>query len=200
MKKIPLDIVLLPSDEIVDLCIELSRRAYERGENKFLRNKVDRLPHATLLMGCSRDTEIQNVLDAVGEIAQKTMPLTLTITKQYAMEDFGGLEIQNTDDLTALHEEIVQKVYPLLHQDCEISDLVEDAGYALGPESRIYTNTFVPEWSGKKFWPHITTHNRKEEDIALPVTFVARTLAVCPMGDRGTCRKPLATFTMRNVS
>lgn len=194
-KKIPIDIVLLPPDDIFDLCIELSRRAYERGENVFLRNKIDRLPHASMLMGCSREHEIEAVAAALEQVAKRTTSLQLSIINQVT-EPSGMLEIAKTPELVTLQDDLVATVNPLLHQDCEVADLVEDPSYQFTEESRVHTNNYARDNRGDGFFPHITTHNRQIEDIRLPIDFTASTLALCPMGDHGTCRKPFAVFPL----
>ena len=185
--RIPVDIVLLPPDDIMDLSIRLSQRAFDRGENKFIRNKTDRLPHMSLLMGCMDETNLSKITEALKAIASSTAPIDLQMTEQYE----GGLRMGITEPINQLRAKLFEHVLPHLSQDCPIESLVEDEGYVFDDNSRIWVNDFMELWGGDGFDLHITTHNNAAEDIQFPTSFTANQLALCPMGDHGTCRTPL---------
>ena len=192
MKKIPIDIVLLPPDDIMDLCINLSERAYHRGENQFLRSKTDRLPHISIMMGCLHEEDKNEVINLLETVLKDLTPLQLILTSQNTN---GGLDIKKTKELTGLQEKLIENINPLLHQDCELTDLLEDE---FDKTSRLWVNDFVEISTGEKFNPHITTHNTREENIKLPINFLANRVALCHMGDHGTCKKILWETNLKN--
>ncbi len=186
MSKIPIDIVILPPDDIMDICIDLSKKAHERGENKFLRSKTDRLPHISLLMGYLHEENKTKAIKSLKDAIRDLKPIPLSIISQ---NQKGGLDIEKTKELIDLQNTLIEKINHLFHQDCELTDLLEEK---LSENSRLWVNNFIETSTGEKFCPHITTHNRKKEDIKLPIEFLADRIAMCHMGDEGTCRKILS--------
>lgn len=193
-KKIPVDIVLLPSVPIRDLAIQLSNAAYTKGENPILRGINDRIPHISLLMGCLHQENKEALVQAVDHIAKKTQPLPLSIIDQYCTNEHGGLEVEKNKQLTTLQEEIIVACSPLLHTDCSLADLVEEE--PLDSDAKIYVNDFISGSVGENFWPHITTHHKTPANLTFPIHFTGARLAICPMGNHGTCRTPIALFDL----
>ena len=54
MAKIAVDVVLLPSEEMMDKAIEINRELLKRFDNKIILNKENCLPHISLAIDASR--------------------------------------------------------------------------------------------------------------------------------------------------
>ena len=190
MKK-AVDIVLLPPDKIINLAIGLSRRAYEQGESEVMLNNIDRMPHITLLQGCLSEESQGDVVARMQNLSQTFSPLAVEIIKHGQ----DGLTIRRTGEIVRLHNSIMDQISAVINEFCDYDSMLESKEHAFDWAKTIegyYFNTYIAQSSRDNFHPHITTFNSEEEnDVDLPITFTADRLALCHMGDHGTCRKIL---------
>jgi len=74
MAKIAVDVVLLPSERIVDKAIEANRELLKQCPDKIILDKENCLPHVSLAMGCIEETDspgIKNILPPLNLIPTK---------------------------------------------------------------------------------------------------------------------------------
>lgn len=193
MSKLALDIVLLPPDEVMDVCIELSNKAFKRGEAKFKKSKTERIPHISVLMGCAESSDYKKIYLAVEKIAKNQKPLELEIIKNNTY----SLHTNRSAELKKLQKKLINNISKYFSQDCDFKSLLEDKNYIFDEKSRVWVNTYITDSAYEKYNPHITIHAQTTEKINLPTKFITNRLAVCHMGDRGTCRKILFEIKLK---
>lgn len=81
MARIAIDIALLPPKEVMDIIINISRKADEKGNVEHLMSEEDFIPHISLCMGCAEESDIEKISNIVSNIANKFSPLKLKVSK-----------------------------------------------------------------------------------------------------------------------
>jgi len=61
MRKIAIDVALLPSKEMMDKAIEINKELLKKYEDKIILDKEKCLPHISLCMGCIDEDRIPEV-------------------------------------------------------------------------------------------------------------------------------------------
>jgi len=203
MDKIAIDIVILPPDDIMDVCVQLSNKFKEPNASLVL-NKTDCLPHLSLFMGAVEETKIQNLGEQLEKIAKNFNPLNLTIKTLEMRQQPDGREtyflaIKNSPELQNLHEKIVNECKNDYQAQNSTKDMFfVDKGENFSEATFFWTNNYCSRSSLKNFWPHITLKAAKEVIYNnLPLEFAAYRLAICHLGDRCTCRKILWETTLK---
>jgi 2'-5' RNA ligase len=118
MTKKAIDVVLVPSEDMMDKAIAINRELLKRGEaKKMVLNKTDCLPHISILMGCVADTDFPAVIRHINKIASHYPEFHLQITEVQQEGSSTVLNIQPDDRLQKLHETIVEQLSPFLTYD-----------------------------------------------------------------------------------
>ncbi len=79
------DVVLLPTEAMMDKAIEVNAKLVEKFGKKIALNKENCLPHISLAMGCVDERDIA----AIGKILQ-------TIAKECSLGDLRAIDIRTT--------------------------------------------------------------------------------------------------------
>jgi len=198
VSKIAVDVVLLPSDEMMDKAIQANAELVEKFGSEIMLNKENCLPHISLAMGCideSDVTSIQNVL----ELVAKTSPLgDLIVTGiRTSINDRGEkvsvFEIEKTKVLQSLHEKVMRSVTPYFSHDVT-SDMIYDQEVA--QTSLLWIKNYPEKASFANFFPHITIGYGQIKNGPFPIKFSASRLALCHLGNHCTCRKILVSINL----
>ena len=92
-QKLAVDVVLLPSEEIVDKAIELNKELIKKFDKKIILNKENCLPHISLAMGCINENDLPAIEKILEEIAKQFPLLNLTLVNAYSEQSgFAGFE------------------------------------------------------------------------------------------------------------
>lgn len=194
MAKIAVDVVLLPSQDMMDKVIEVNRELPKQCSDNIRLSKKDCLPHISLAMGCTEETDIANIEKALQAIAMNHNPGLLTVTAVRIEANSSGrevsvFEVHRTEQLQALHETVMKELAPYFSHDVT-ADMVL-------PEQRADESTlcwisdFPKKSSFQNFLPHITIGYGRAAGIPSPAEFRATHLALCHLGNHCTCRKVL---------
>jgi 2'-5' RNA ligase len=195
MAKIAVDVVLLPSEAIINRAIEVNKRLLKQEAGQIILNKEHCLPHISLAMGCIDErhvTEIENILKS---IADKNNPGRLSIVRinigtNSLGEKVSSFEVKKTERLQSLHEEVMRRIKPYFSHNVT-------AEMVLSPptagESTLLWIKYYPEKSAfDNFFPHVTLGYGQIDDFSFATEFTASKLALCHLGNHCTCRKILA--------
>ena len=204
MSKIAVDVVLLPSDEMMDKAIQANAELVERFGSEIVLNKEDCLPHISLAMGCIDERDIASIERLLETIARErkeligglkpTLPLTVTgirTSTNVRGEKVSVFEIEKTKELQLLHEKIMKKMVPYFIYDVTSEMLYGDEQVA--ETSLLWIKNYPEKASFANFFPHITIGYGQIENGPFPIQFTASTLALCHLGNHCTCRKILAS-------
>ena len=189
MNKKAIDVVLLPSADMIDKAIAINRYLLQKGEANMVLNKTDCLPHISVLMGCIADKELPQACRLINEIATQYSFFHLQITEVQQEAGSTVLNIQNSNLLQGLHLSIVEKLKPLLTFDAEAEMLYNPPQVSMN--SLKYINNFLNNASYARYSPHITVGNGVYSHGEFPIPFTAATLAICHLGSHCTCRQIL---------
>lgn len=179
---IAIDVVLLPPEEIMDLCIELNQKFKSYKEL----GKEDFIPHISLGMACIED--IDKVKKAFESIEFKPLELELTEIKYYEGEEGNKstFSVKKTKELQGLHEKIMNTLTPLIAGKVSEEMIIGDE---LSDISKFVVDNYSKEFSYENYWPHITLCCCNAEYKGFPVRFKVDTIALCQLGNGCTCRK-----------
>jgi len=128
MEKIAIDVVLLPSEEMMNKAIEINKELLKDYEGKIILDKEKCLPHISLCMGCIEEDKIPEIKSILDEISTEFSQFNLQAIdlKEDVIptgEKVSGLHIKNKNELQKLHETIMKKLWVYLSYDVEVSML-----------------------------------------------------------------------------
>ena len=197
MKKIAVDVVLLPSEPIMDMAIEANRALLEQTSDKISLNKENCLPHISLAMGCidNRDiVRIENVLQslAVSHFPEKLIVEGIQVGANAKNEKVSVLQLKKTPQLQSLHEAVMRQLEPFLSYDVSVNMILPP--YPISESTLIWIRNYPEKSSFEKFSPHVTLGYGQIDDVSFPPEFTASELALCRLGNHCTCRKILASI------
>jgi len=195
MSKIAIDVVLLPSDEMMDKAIQANAELVEKFGSEIVLNKKDCLPHISLAMGCIDERDISSIEKVLELIAEESPLGNLTVSGIRTSINARGetvsvLEIEKTKEIQSLHEKVMKKVKPYFSYDVT-SDMIYDQEVA--QNSLLWIKNYPEKASFENFFPHITIGYGQIENGPFPIKFSASRLALCHLGNHCTCRKILAS-------
>lgn len=196
MTQIAIDVVLLPSQKLMDEAIEANKELIKQHPNKIILNKENCLPHISLAMGCINPKNIDEVQKILREIADKyhNEPLNVTgvhIETNSAGEKVSVLKIEKTRTLQSLHEQIMQKPAVFFSNKVTADMLLSDK--PIGESTLLWIKNYSEKSSYANFFPHITLGYGELINEFPRTEFFASKLALCHLGNHCTCRKVLAT-------
>ena len=194
------DVVLLPSEEMMDRVIEANRQLLKECTDKIILDKANCLPHISLAMGCIEETDIADVEKILLTIAESWSlgPLTavgIRIEADSTGQEVSVLEIEKTERLQSLHEAVMRKLAPYVSHDVTADMLLSPP---TASESTLRWIRDYPEKSSfARFFPHITVGYGQINNLSFPIKFRTPQLALCHLGNHCTCRKILVSAALR---
>ena len=196
MSKKAVDIVLLPSAEIVYKIIRLNRQLVEKFGAKIVLDEANCLPHISLAMGCIEDEVIPKIVSVLTDIV-KSNPVGelrisgVKVSQNARGEEVSSLEVERTVELQRLHEKIMEAMEPYFSFDVT-EDMIYPSG-EISESSLEWIRNYRAKSSFERFWPHITLGYGVVEEVKFPAELKVSKLAMCWLGNHCTCRKILAT-------
>ncbi len=201
MADIAIDVVLLPSGEMMDKAIEANRELLKQRAEKITLSRENCLPHISLAMGCIDERDIADIETVLQVIAKQFSLGQLSVIGIHTGTNSAGekvsvFQIEKIKALQSLHEQVMRKLAPYFNYDVT-SDMVLSPPVA--SESTLSWIRSYPEKSSfEKFFPHITLGYGEINDYSLPIKFAVLKLALCQLGNHCTCRKILASVEIGN--
>lgn len=194
MAKIAVDVVLLLSEEIIDLAIEVNRELLKTFDNKIVLNKESCLPHISLAMGAIERDNLINIDNILQKLANQFSSMPLNIIDIYVDtiptgKKVSGLKIEKTNELQLLHESIMKKLNSYFSYDITLNMIYSPP--QVEKITLFWIKNYLKKSSFENFFPHITVGFGETDKVKLPVNFTASKLALCHLGNYCTCRKIL---------
>ena len=195
MAKIAVDVVLIPSEEMTDTAIEANRKLSKKNPDKIVLDREKSLPHISLAMGCIDQRKIADIEIILRKIAEKLPIRFLNIVNIHTHTNITGekvsvLQIENTDRLQSLHEQVMTSMKPYFSYDVTADMLLSDG--TVGESTLQWIKNYPAESGYENFFPHITLGYGEIRLESLPVRFNVSKIALCRLGNHCTCRKVLA--------
>ncbi len=198
MKKIAVDVALLPPEEIADLAIKLNHELVGPEKNKIILGKKEgeAMPHMTLLMGCVEEGDLMEMGKMGEEISNNISLLELGI---YGVDEeiirkntlVSSLGIRKIPEIQNFHEKVLREFQNFFRGSASREMFYNPLKVSM--EEFSYIDQF-PQVAGlAKFYPHFTLGLGKivKSGVNFPIEFKPARLAICHLGDYYTCRKIL---------
>lgn len=195
MSKIAIDIVLLPSDDMMDLSIEINKELLKKYDNKIILDKKHCSPHISLCMWCIEQEDLSNIKNILSYLSKKysffeliAESLKWNIIPTWKVVSW--LKIKNDKTLNKLQNEIMKKSYDYLSYKPEKNMLFNPSeienvtfGWIIWYE-KIYNDPNL-------YRPHITVGFWESNNYNFPINFEWYKLAIFQLWNYCTCRKKL---------
>ena len=202
MPKLAVDIVLLPSEAMMDRAIDLNRLLLGHSNQGIILNKKDCLPHISLAMGCIEEEAVAPIHAVLAETAQQFPLLDLCAACVRAEKSAAGrivssIEIKRTAELQQLHEAIMRRLSPFFSYQ-----VTAEMFFSTPPEKTVdaaaisWVDSYPAQSSFTCFSPHITAGFGQSDHVLGPMRFRPAQLALCHLGNHCTCRRILAAVEL----
>ncbi len=200
MAEIAVDVVLLPSEEMADKAIAANKELLKQCADKIVLDKESCLPHISLAMGCIDERDIADIEKVLQTIAKQSSlgqlnAISIHTSENSAGEQVSVLQIEKTEAVQSLHEEVMRRLEPYFHYDVTVDMVLSPP---MASESTLAWIKNYPEKSSfEKFSPHITLGYGQINNYSFPIEFAVSKLALCHLGNHCTCRKILASAELK---
>ena len=199
MAKLAVDVVLLPSDEMMNKAIKANRELLKQYTDKIVLDKENCLPHISLSMGCIDEKDIAEIMRALRVIAGQCSLGQLSVIGIHtetnsAGEKVSAFQIERTEALQAFHAEVMQRLTPYFNY--EVTSAMVLTPPSAGESTLLWIKNYPEKSSFEKFFPHITIGYGEINDYSFPIKFAVSKLALCHLGNHCTCRKILASVEL----
>jgi len=196
------DIVLLPTEAMMDRAIEVNARLVKKFGKKIVLNKENCLPHISLAMGCVDEKDIAGVEKVLKPIAEQCPMGDLRVVgvrvgTNLAGEKVSVFEVEKTKSLQSLHEEIMENLAPYFSYDVT-SDMIY-AGAEAEESTLLWIKNYPEKSSFSNFLPHITIGYGEMNNFSFPIKFGVSRLALCHLGNHCTCREIILSIKLKRV-
>ena len=200
MAEIAVDVVLLPTEEMADKAIAANKELLKQYAHKIVLDKENCLPHISLAMGCIYERNIDEI-DKILKTAAKESSLGQLSTvcihteSNRAGEKVSVLEIEKTEALQSLHEEVMKRLEPYFSYDVEADMILSSS--ETGESTLDWIKNYPEKSSFENFSPHITIGYGEINNFSFPIKLTVSKLALCHLGNHCTCRKILASTNLK---
>ena len=194
------DIVLLPIEAMMDKAIEANRELVEKFGKKIVLNKEDCLPHISLVMGCVDEEDIGSIKKVLETIAKESPLGQLKVVGILTAVNSRGekvsvFEVEKTKELQSLHEMVSEKIAPYFSGDATSDMIYGDEEVA--ETTLLWIKNYAEKSSFANFSPHITIGYGEINEVGFPIKLAVSKLALCHLGNHCTCRKVLASISLK---
>lgn len=193
MKKIAINIVLLPSEKMMDKAIELNNKLISNSKPVKL-NKENCLPHISLCMASVDKDKLSEFKLILDRISKQFTELSLNISKLVVDsistgEKWSSLKINKTPEVQLLHEEIMNNFKSYIS-----SNIKKEMCYSPNEVNKLtiqWAKGYIQNSAYENFSSHISLGVGEIEEQDLNIQFKGTRIAICHLGNYCTCRKVL---------
>ncbi|MBN2180531.1 MAG: hypothetical protein JW715_01360 [Sedimentisphaerales bacterium] len=201
MAQIAVDVVLLPSNEMMNTAIEANRKLLKQYPDKIILDKKNCLPHISLAMGCIEEKFIADIELLLRNIIEKHSFEPLRIISVQTNVNTSGekvsvLQIEKTESILLLHEQVMEELSVYFTYNVSSDMILGDE--AVGNSTLLWIKNYPKQSSYENFSPHITLGYGEIELESFPSGFLVSKLALCHLGNHCTCKKILAAAQISN--
>ncbi|MCL5281403.1 MAG: 2'-5' RNA ligase family protein [Planctomycetes bacterium] len=199
MGQVAVDVVLLPDEAMTSRAIEINRQLATSTRPEIVLNRKDCLPHISLAMGGINEADVTALRERLKSLARKTSVGQLRVVGIVASVNSRGettflLDVDRTEELQALHEQVMQEVRPFFRPEVSEDMLYDEV---VTGSTLDWIRTYPQKAAYEHFRPHITLGDgQMPPDLSVPIPFHVTRLALCHLGNHCTCRRILAAVDL----
>jgi len=199
MTRIAVDVVLLPNRAMTEWALGINRELVRHSGSEIVLSETTCLPHISLAMGCMDEHDIDSVCDLLQRLVKETPVKRLTATGIRVSvnshgEDTSLLEIEKTNELQILHETVMREADSFFSHDATEAMIADDT---VAESTLEWIRDYPEKAAFEQFSPHITLgYGQAKTDDSFPIRFTVSRLALCHVGNHGTCRNVLASVSL----
>lgn len=200
MPKIAVDIVLLPPEEIMQICIDLNRKKDAESYQTF--NLKDNLPHISLAMGVLDTEDLQLAKEKLDKISNDFLKMKLELTEMSytvtpSKKKSYEFRVSITPELQKLHNTIMKDYSDIFSYDeVNLDMFYSDPNEQMNKISCYWPKNY-PSKSFENFSAHISLKCRNANYSNTPVKFTTKDLVLSQLGNLCTCRKILHSTKLK---
>ena len=197
MTKLAIDIVLLPPEEIIDICIEINKKA----KTNVPLGKNDFVPHNSLCIAVTEEENIRKVIWILKEISQEFSSIQtkiIEIVPAKGDRNSDWFKIKKNSDLQHLHKIIIDKLKHLLTFKSTSPEIFYKKERETIEKIPTTLKNGYLNYAYDKYNPHITLCCKEAKWDDFPLIYNAKKLALFHAGKNVTCRKILFETELRN--
>jgi len=199
MAKIAVDVVLLPSEGMTEKAIAANKELLKRNAAEIVLDKENCLPHISLAMGCIDEKDIADIEEILKTLVKEIIlgqlnAIGIHIGTNTAGEKVSLLEIEKTEAIQSLHEEVMRRLARYFSYDVKAEMVLSSS--EISESTLDWIKNYPEKSSFEKFFPHITIGYEEINNLSFPIKFDATKLALCHLGNHCTCRKILASANL----
>jgi 2'-5' RNA ligase len=201
MVEIAVDVVLLPAEEMADKAIAANKELLKQYAHKIVLDKESCLPHISLAMGCIDERDLYEIGEILKTTAKETAlgqlnAVCIHTEKNRAGEKVSVFQIEKTEALQSLHEELMHRLAPYFSNDVKAEMILSLS--EISESTLDWIRNYPEKSSFENFFPHITIGYGEINNISFPIKFAVSKLALCHLGNHCTCRKILASADFKS--
>ena len=201
-KIIAIDVLLTPSKEMNEQALYLSGLIIKNNPSSMQLDK-NHIPHITLLQCFVKERdlpEIESSLKGLYEMIKPDLLYASGLVYNKENEDsFAMVQIDNSEQLSKIHKETIERVKPFIVKDGSESAFVPNPdGSPIDEFTIAYVPKFIEDYSFENFDPHISLGVAKKVfldslsgNVFQPIRFKTTSLSIYQLGDSGTAQKQL---------
>jgi 2'-5' RNA ligase len=192
MGQIAADVVLLADRAMMHWAIRVNRELVRRYASQIVLSEDSRRPHISLAMGCIDEADIDSVHERLKKLVQEMPVRRLIASGIHVSTNSRGeytslLEIEKSSELQALHEAVMREIEPFFSHDVTAEMIADDT---VAESTLEWVRDYPQKAAFERFSPHITLgYGRAETSDSFPIPFTVVQLALCHVGNHGTCRR-----------
>lgn len=197
MKRMAVDIVLIPDAHLFDQALCINADLVKRHHSDIVLHATRCLPHISLAMGGIDQADVVNIRQALHAL-WRLYPLDdllhtrgLVCSTNSRGETISSIELVKDEDLQVLHNRVMEFMAPFFKHD--ITEDMFTGKRPISESSIAWVSTFKENSAGQHFWPHITLGYGKADPVDIRKTFYADSLKLCQLGNHCTCQKVLVS-------
>ena len=199
MGKIAADIVLLPDESMTEAAISANVELVSRFGSEIVLDRERCLPHISLAMGCIEESDVAEIGGVLVKITSLKRCGFLRAVGRFlgtnaAGEKVSSIEIERSEELQSLHEEIIKAMEPYFRY--EVSREMIWGGGRVAESTLKWISDYTKNSSFEKFFPHITIGYGDAKGSSFPMEFSVSSLALCHLGNHCTCREVLLSIEL----
>lgn len=198
--KIAINIVLIPSKELIDYSIAFNKKAKASGLSAKELGYKDYVPHITLAFGVVETEKLSEIYSLVENISKETKPIKIFYDDILASEtkplEKSYLEIKVTPQLQKLHKKVANILLKYYKSSFKLGYLYKGEETGISQTARGWLMNFLKDSAFEKYHAHITLRCGKVELEGLPKETVSNAIAIYQLGESCTCRKLLKKYNL----